>query len=270
MRKKIVTLVLISAMTLFAACAGNNNKVIPTPTIQARPMELAPATATPIAATEAPTATPTATETPTETIAPTLQPTPTQAVTPTVKPTPAQVLIPTVKPTSTPVPTPTVTVVPTVTPIEEAEDPYTEGIITSNGYENEWLGLRLAKGKNTTILRDSDTWMTAHLDNGTIVQLLGEPVHYENMTAEEAASELKKELVESSDSEITFAVNDYYALEEVAEEEYISFYATMTILDTTVKQQYCVREQDGYLIYVVFTYEDSNGLTEAKNTISPY
>ena len=279
MRKKIVTLGLISAMTLFAACAGNNkNKIIPTPTIQARPMELAPATATPIAVTKAPTATPVATvtptamELPTETVMPSIQPTPTQIITPTVKPT--VTVAPTPKPTVTAVPTATPmstqVITPTVVPVEEITDAYSEGVIITAGYENEWLGIRFTAPKNATVERGSGTWMTAQLSDGTIVQLLAEPVHYENMTAEEASSEWKKELEKSSNTEVNYELNEYYTLTEIAEREYISFFCTTTTAKSEEKQEYCVREQDGYLIYIIFTYEDSNGLTKAKNAFSPY
>ena len=140
MKKKLVITMLASAMMLFAACGNSEGKTVPTPTTQAKPTEVAAATATPAGE-------------------PTLEPTATTA------------------PTATPTPEPTATATPIPEPTKAAEsavtDTYAKGKITENGFESEWMNLRFTTPPWVTMMSEENLNMLA---KQSITAMYGEEV----------------------------------------------------------------------------------------------
>ncbi|MBR6643590.1 MAG: hypothetical protein IKL28_08025 [Lachnospiraceae bacterium] len=231
-----------------------------------------------------PTAAPTATTAPTATEAPTSTPTP--------------------EPTATPTPEPTATPTPEPTEAPAVTDSYVKGIITENGFESKWMGLRFTKpatvimatqeemdavmlqgsqvlyGENadamfdyaslTTVNEMQATWLA-----GTpIVQIIVEKMPMAGFTEVDYLSAVITNLnatVATSGINYTFGEELYTV--KLAGIEFTGLTVAMDAgVGTIVYQDYLVKEKDGRMILIAFSYVEAmeSYLQEAVNAFSAY
>ena len=219
-----------------------------------------------------PTVAPTATAAPTATSTPTPEPTATS--TPTPEPTA----------TSTPTPEPTAT----STPTPEPTDTYVKGTITEAGFESEWMGLKFTKpatvilatqeemdavmlqglqtmyGENAAAMFDYATMATVNEMQATwllgypIVQIMVEKMPMTGITETDYLSAVAVNLnATSATSGWVYTIDENLYSVELAGQEYI---ALATAVDAgvgiSIYQDYLVKEKDGRMIVIAFTYID--------------
>lgn len=248
MKKKLVTMGMMVALCLmFAACSKTEAPAAPT---------------TAPTATEAPTATPEPTETPV--------------------------------PTATPAPTETPAV----------EDTYVKGIITEEGFESEWMDLRFTKpatvvmatqeemdavmmqglqtmyGENaegmldyavmTTVTEMQATWLAG----SPVVQVVVEKMPTAGWTAEAYLVTMMTNVIATYEtSGLAYTIEeDIYTL-DFAGQEYTGLTVSVDAgTGTPIYQDYLVREKDGRMIMIAFTYIEAMEyyLQEAIASFSAY
>ena len=241
-----------------------------------------------------PTVTPTATEAPTNT--PTPEPTATATPEPTATPTP--------EPTATPTPEPTATPTPEPTEVPIATDTYAKGIITENGFESEWMGLRFTKP--ATAIMATQEEMDAAMRVGTenfygedaeavldynsmnvvnemqvaweaglpLVQVMVEKLPMSGWTEELYLSVVASNLnALSGTNGITYTVGEEMYMIEIAGQEYVGL---ATAVDggngNVVYQEYLVRVKENRIIVIAFSYNDATEsyIQEAVEAFSAY
>lgn len=247
-----------------------------------------------------PTVAPTATSAPTATEAPTSTPTPEPTATPTPEPT----ATPTPEPTATPTPEPTAT--PTVEPTKAPviPDSYVKGTITENGFESEWMGLRFTKpataimatqeqmdavmlqglqamyGEQAAEMFDYATMSSvnemqaAWLAGYPVVQVVVEKMPMAGFTEEVYLSAVVENLNATSEiSGYVYTFDEELYSVELAGQEYIGLATSVDAgVGVTIYQDYLVREKDGRMILIAFTYIDAmeSYVEEALAAFSAY
>lgn len=167
---------------------------------------------------------------------------------------------------------------PTVVPKEiptETENAFHAGVVTAEGYENEWLNLRIT-------LPEQVTMVDTRTENGITLELLWEDgvpivqfmIYDAEGKSEEAHLEDIKESIlllgEMQDMSYTF---DEVSFIEIGGMEYLNLFMTAEMADDiVVGQNYCCRVQDDYMVSIIFTYADGydEELREAVNAFSTY
>lgn len=235
-----------------------------------------------------PTVAPTATTAPTATEVPTSAPTPEPTATPTPEPTA----------TSTPTPTPEPTEAPAVT------DSYVKGTITETGFESEWMGLRFTKPATVTMATQEQmdaimlqglqamygeqaaelfdyatmssvnemqaTWLAGY----PVVQIVVEKMPMAGFTEADYLSAVVANLNATSATSgwvYTFDENLYSV--EIAGQEYIGLATSVDAgAGIPIYQDYLVKEKDGRMILIAFTYIDAmeSYIQEALEAFSAY
>ena len=247
-----------------------------------------------------PTVAPTVTSAPTATEAPTSTPTPEPTATPTPEPT----ATPTPEPTATPMPEPTAT--PTVEPTKAPviPDSYVKGTITENGFESEWMGLRFTKpataimatqeqmdavmlqglqamyGEQAAEMFDYATMSSvnemqaAWLAGYPVVQVVVEKMPMAGFTEEVYLSAVVENLNATSEiSGYVYTFDEELYSVELAGQEYIGLATSVDAgVGVTIYQDYLVREKDGRMILIAFTYIDAmeSYVEEALAAFSAY
>ncbi len=293
--KKLMKLLMLCAMvTLLVACQNAPEEVnIPLPTATPTPEPTATPTLEP---TATPTLEPTATPTPEPTATPTLEPTATPTPEPTATPTPEPTATPTPKPTATPTPEPTATPTPeptatptpkptatptpepTATPTPERGTVFRAGQLTAEGYENEWLDIRINMSKGTDLVNEStDSVICLEYKmepyGFPIVQFVVEKT-YGKETARSHIESVQNNLPKPEELDgLVYSLGDEPKWEEIGGQDYLKLFTEITADDDIViYQDYCVRIQDGYSVVLIFTYVDGfeKELQEAKDSFSTF
>ncbi len=227
-----------------------------------------------------------------ETIEPTA--TPTVAVTATAVPTEA----PTPEPTATPTQVPDPTVAPTVM------DNYVKGTITEEGFESEWMdirftrpatvimatqeemdaimlqGLQMMYGEQAAAVLDyasmssvnemQATWLAGY----PVVQIAVEKMPTEGWTEMEYLSAVAANLNATSEtSGMTYTIDENIYSMKLAGQEYFGLATAVDAgLGHLIYQDYLVREKDGRMIMIAFSYTEAmeSYLQEAMDAFSAY
>ena len=285
--KKLMKLLMLCAMvTLLVACQNAPEEVnIPLPTATPTPEPTATLTPEPTATpalepTATPTPEPTATPTPEPTATPTLEPTATPTPEPTATPTPEPTATPTPEPTATPTPEPTATPTPepTATPIPERGTVFQAGLLTAEGYENEWLDIRIDLSKGTDLVDEStDSVICLEYEMepyGTpIVQFIVEKT-YGKETARSHIESVQNNLPKPEEADgLVYSLGGEPKWEKIGGQDYLKLFTEIKADDDIViYQDYCVRIQDRYSVVLIFTYSDGfeKELQEAKDSFSTF
>jgi len=182
-------------------------------------------------------------------------------------------------------------------------DTYEKGIITDNGFESEWMDLQFVvpegmimatqKEMDALILQGADMLYgdDAYADytnfqmvyemqaNGEYgipsVQITVEKAAYKNMTAEQYAEFAKQSfgVIATAAGASSYEIHDNLYSVEIAGREYIGTAVDMTFPNgLTLCQDYCIREKDGRIIVVAFSYVKGmeSYLGDMLNAFSPY
>ena len=274
MKKKLLKTGMVCVMCMMLAACGKADKNVE-PTI-------AP-TATAVPTTE-PTVEPTATSTPV----------PTATNTPTPEPTA----------TSTPTPEPTATPIPEPTEVSVIPDSYVKGTITENGFESEWMGLRFTKpatvimatqeemdavmlqglqmmyGEQAAEMFDYATMSSVNemqatwLAGSPVVQIAVEKMPTAGWTEIEYLSAVAANLnATSQTSGVLYTIDENIYSIEIAGQEYFGLATSVDIgADAPIYQDYLVREKDGRMILIAFSYVEAmeSYLQEAFDAFSAY
>lgn len=260
MKNKILKTGMVCVMCMMLAACGNADKNVE------------------------PTVAPTATSAPTATEAPTSTPEPTATPTP--------------EPTATSTPTPEPTEAPAVT------DTYVKGTITETGFESEWIGLRFTKPATvimatqeemdammlqglqtmygeqaaevfdyatmTSVNEMQATWLAGY----PVVQVVVEKMPVAGYTETDYLSAVVANLNATSATSgwvYTFDENLYSV--EIAGQEYIGLATAVDAgVGVSINQDYLVKEKDGRMILIAFTYIDAmeSYVQEALDAFSEY
>lgn len=260
MKNKILKTGMVCVMCMMLAACGNADKNVE------------------------PTVAPTATSAPTATEAPTSTPEPTATPTP--------------EPTATSTPTPEPTEAPAVT------DTYVKGTITETGFESEWIGLRFTKPATvimatqeemdammlqglqtmygeqaaeafdyatmTSVNEMQATWLAGY----PVVQVVVEKMPVAGYTETDYLSAVVANLNATSATSgwvYTFDENLYSV--EIAGQEYIGLATAVDAgVGVSIYQDYLVKEKDGRMILIAFTYIDAmeSYVQEALDAFSEY
>ena len=215
-----------------------------------------------------------------------------------------------VDPTEAPIETtaPTATEIPVATPEPtetlDKEDTYAKGIITEEGFESEWMGLRFTKP--ATVVMATQEEMDAVMLNGLramygeeaeamfdyadlttvnemqatwlagspVVQVVVEKMPTAGWTAEAYLATMMANVMATSEtSGIVYTMEgDTYA-KELAGQEFTGLTVSADIgAGAPVYQDYLVKEKDGRMIMVAFTYVEAMEayLQEALDAFSAY
>ena len=223
-------------------------------------------------------------------------------VEPTVAPTATEAPTATPEPTSTPTPEPTATPEPTEAPA--VTDTYVKGTITETGFESEWIGLRFTKpatvimatqeemdavmlqglqmmyGEQAAELFDYATMTSVNEMQATwlagtpIVQIVVEKMPTEGWTEADYLSAVVANLnATSQTSGLVYTIDENLYSIEIAGQEYIGL---ATAVDTGAGalfyQDYLVREKDGRMILIAFSYVEAmeSYIQEALDAFSAY
>jgi len=228
------------------------------------------------------------------------------AAEPTKVPTATTAPTATEAPTSTPTPTPEPTATPTPEPTEApvAADTYVKGIITETGFESEWMGLRFTKpatvimatqeemdavmmqglqvmyGDQAAAVLDYATLTTVNEMQATwlagtpIVQIVVEKMPTEGWTEMAYLSAVAENLnVTSQTTGMVYTIDENIYSLVIADQEY---YGLATAVDigagALIYQDYLVREKDGRMILIAFSYVEAmeSYVQEALDAFSKY
>lgn len=245
---------------------------------------------------------PTASPAATQAVEPTAEPTATEAPTETPTPEPTATVTPTPEPTATPIPEPTATPEPTEAPV--TTDSYVKGIITETGFESEWIGLRFTKpatvimatqeemdavmlqglqmmyGEEAATMFDYATMTSVNEMQATwlagtpVVQIVVEKMPTNEWTEIAYLSAIATNLnATSAMSGLVYTIDENIYSIELAGQEYFGLATAVdTGAGTMFYQDYLVREKDGRMIMIAFSYIDAmeNYLQEAFDAFSAY
>jgi len=268
MKKKILRIGMVCVLCMMLAACGKADKSVE------------------------PTAAPTATTAPTATEAPTSTPTPE----PTATPTP--------EPTATPTPEPTATPTPEPTEAPAVTDSYVKGIITENGFESEWMGLKFTKpatvimatqeemdavmlqvlqllyGENAEAMFDYATMASVNemqatwLAGSPVVQIMVEKLPMAGWTETSYLSAVAANLnATSQTSGLIYTIDENLYSLELAGQEFIGMETSVDIgAGNIIYQDYLVKEKDSRMIIIAFSYIEAmeSYLQEAIAAFSAY
>ena len=170
---------------------------------------------------------------------------------------------------SEPIYLPDVTVTPTA---------FQAGVLTENGYENEWLNMRVTLPEGVTATEEN-TGNTISLEFAwaygvPVVQIVVEPVTEEGETAESHIEMMKNAFSLLGGLQgLTYSFDENLYTAEIGGQEYLDLYMEAETADgVVVCQDYCVRIQDGYSVSIIFSYADGfeEELSEAVNAFNKY
>ena len=152
---------------------------------------------------------------------------------------------------------PIVLYTPTPTPeVSNSNEGASSGKLVENVYVNSWLGLCFTAPEDATILNESaDNLVTLEVtwpEGMPVVQLMTEKALYEGMTAEEYLDIIRMSLEDISGMMYIFD-EEYYPL-EIGGQEYLDLVTSVDYMGIALYQDYCVRELDGYMVTIIFTY----------------
>lgn len=214
---------------------------------------------------------------------------PTVAPTATTAPTATQAVEPTAEPTATPTPEPTAIPTPEPTEAPVAADSYVKGIITEEGFESEWIGIRFTKpatvvmatqeemdvvmmqglqamyGESAVAMFDYATMTSINEMQATwlagypIVQVLVEKMPMDGYTEKDYLSAVAANLnATSATSGWTYTIDENLYSIELAGQEYMGLATAVDPgVGIVIYQNYLVREKDGRMIVIAFTYTDT-------------
>ena len=143
---------------------------------------------------------------------------------------------------------------PTTAPAEGTTG-FSTGVITDTGYENEWMGLRFVTPEGATIVPEESVdgiYMHAEWSEYGIpvVQVMAEELGI-SLTEEEFFAELKTTFDGS------YLYDDEYYTADLAGQEFTCMKTAVDIGNGMYAyQEFCLREKDGYMIAIIFTYTD--------------
>lgn len=168
-----------------------------------------------------------------------------------------------------PAPTETPVAEPTTAPTVETET-FSKGVVTDNGYENEWIGIRFTVPEGALLFADETdegTLMYAEWTDGVpvvqiIVEEIGEPM---------TETEFLSELVTTFDSNYIYDENLYRV--ELGGQEFIDLKVAVPVEeDLYIYQEFCVKAKGNYIIAVIFTYAEGYEaeIADAVNAFAPY
>jgi len=274
MKKKLLKTGMVCVMCLILAACGKADKTV-------EPTVAPTATAVP---TAEPKVEPTATSTPV----------PTAINTPTPEPTA----------TSTPTPEPTATPIPEPTEVSVIPDSYVKGAITETGFESEWMGLRFTKpatvvmatqeemdavmlqglqmmyGEQAAEMFDYATMTSVNemqatwLAGSPVVQIAVEKMPTAGWTEIEYLSAVAANLnATSQTSGVLYTIDENIYSMEIAGQEYFGLATAVDIgAGAPIYQDYLVREKDGRMIMIAFSYVEAmeSYLQEAFDAFSAY
>lgn len=224
---------------------------------------------------------------------------------PTVAPTATQAVEPTTEPTATNTPTPEPTETPTPEPTEApVADSYVKGIITENGFESEWMGLRFTKpatvimatqeemdavmlqglqmmyGEDAATVLDYAAMTSVNemqatwLAGSPVVQIVVEKMPSEEWTEMDYLSAIAANLnATSQTSGMVYTIDENIYSMELAGQEYFGLATAVDIgAGALIYQDYLVREKDGRMIMIAFSYVEAMEvyLQEAMGAFSVY
>ncbi|MBP3568748.1 MAG: hypothetical protein J6K04_06220 [Lachnospiraceae bacterium] len=290
MKKKIVSFAITSMMiAALAGCGSAGKGAIPTPTPRPQPIIVNAATPTPIVQ-QGQDAAPEATTTPI--------PIPTATATP--KPTAK----PTKKPKATPTPKAEATKKPTATPKPEkpATGSYEKGVLTENGYESKWMGLRFNAPKGMEFFSQEELDETMRLLGEALGEIEpGAPLDYtklssvyemqaveqedgmsvmlmvellpEPMTVEEYIELAQQELELIAGDGISYIMDDEIYPVEIGGKEFLNFGYVLYYGDiAAICQENYFRIQDDRLIGLSFMCENEtkDNIQKVLNCFSEY
>ncbi len=222
----------------------------------------------------------------------------TEAPTATATEAPTATSTPTPEPTATSTPAPEPTEVPVVT------DSYAKGLITENGFESEWMGLRFTKpatvlmatqeemdavmlqglqllyGEQAAEMFDYTTMTTVNemqavwLAGNPIVQIAVEKMPTAGWTAEAYLSAIVANLnATSQTSGMVYTIDENLYGLELAGQQYVCLSTSVDVGNgSVIYQEYLVREKEGRMILIAFSYTDGmeSYLEEAMMAFSEY
>ena len=235
-------------------------------------------------------------------VEPTVAPTATTAPTATAAPTATST--PTPEPTATPTPEPTATPTPEPTEAPAVTDSYVKGTITETGFESEWMGLRFTKpatvimatqeemdavmlqglqmmyGENAAAMFDYATMTSVNEMQATwlagmpVVQIVVEKMPMAGLTEIDYLSAVVTNLnATAATSGVNYTFAEELYLLELAGIEFTGLTVAVDAgMGTTVYQDYLVKEKDGRMILVAFSYMEAveSYLQEAVAAFSAY
>jgi len=156
---------------------------------------------------------------------------------------------------------------------------FEEGSFTENGYENEWLNLRLTLPEGTTLTKyDSDILdsVGAGVEWENNLPFIGCMIEYaSDWTAEEYLTgtvEHYKTLASKEEGYVYFG-DEQMKTELLGGQEYIVMNMILSRPGRADRyEEYYCRTQDGYIVYFEFLYEKDSEemIKEARNLITTY
>lgn len=288
MKKKIVSFAITSMMiAALAGCGSAGKGAIPTPTSRPQPIFVDAATPTPIISQN-------------QEVVPVATATPIPTATSTPKPTAK----PTKKPKATPTPKAEATKKPTATPKPEkpATGSYEKGILTENGYESKWMGLRFTAPKGMEFWGQEELDETMRLMGEALGEIQpGEPLDYtklsmvyemqavdqeegmtmmllvellpEPMTVEEYIELAQQELELIAGDGMSYIMDDEIYPVEIGGKEFLNFGYVLYYGDiAAICQENYFRIQDDRLICLSFMCENEtkDNIQKVLNRFSEY
>ncbi|MBP3568749.1 MAG: hypothetical protein J6K04_06225 [Lachnospiraceae bacterium] len=158
---------------------------------------------------------------------------------------------------SEPIVLPEPTAVPNEAPVASAGE-FSEGVINGNVYENAWAGIYFTAPEGVVLSKDDTTVMTATWPGKHPVVQLTLQNAYGLFTVEEYMEILKESLIELADTGMEYVIGEDVYVMELGGQTYQAFIAGIDIEGTVVYQEYYVREKDGYMITLAFTYAEQD------------
>ena len=132
------------------------------------------------------------------------------------------------------------------------------GVVTENGYENEWLNMRFTAPEGVTI-EDYRTNENIEIDatweaGVPVVQLVVEQV---DMDVDSYLNILTVTLESMAEQGMVYTIDEERYTVEIGGHEYTDLAMSVeTGNGVTVFQDYCVRAQDGCIVAIIFTYAE--------------
>ena len=159
---------------------------------------------------------------------------------------------------------------PTTAPAEGTTG-FSTGVITDIGYENEWMGLRFVTPEGAALLPEEAVdgiYMYAEWSEYgvPVVQVMAEELGI-SMTEEEFFAELKTTFDSS------YLCDDEYYTAGLAGQEFTCMKTAVDVGNGMyVYQEFCLKEKDGYMIAIIFTYTEGfeSEMTALFDAFRPY
>lgn len=142
-------------------------------------------------------------------------------------------------------------------PVVFPEDVYQKGIVTTKGYESEWLGIQFAVPDDMEMVKQEQLSESYEMKakgkkDGFVVQVMAEKKAYSDMTAEEYILTLQYALEEQENGmRYTFGST---CIDEIAGKEFLRFDAILEDgVGNRTREKYYVQSKDHHIVWIKLT-----------------